>query len=582
MGINPGVLYKNLLLDLRDQFGDKVDFYQSSESLNPDATPREAAAFSILKSLLKKYLSKNTKKQDDAALAKFLIINSRCKEWEPCYQDSWDEVLVGELKNAIDDFFHPSGLPIGDSLEEFFHYGRTGPGSSIGSRSNNFYSKMFASPLTSTSKGLYFAYRSYLRNFPEWLNAENIRRENYGEAQVVAGNRLSFVPKNDQISRSICTEPSLNMFAQLGLGHIIEKRLLSAYGINLADQQFKNRELARKGSLGLGLITCDLSSASDSLSLKMLDFVMPRYMMNMLRFLRSPTALIRGATVELNMVSTMGNGFTFPLQTMLFSAVIMAAFRARGWTASSKLEGKGRKITFPRGREHGNWGVFGDDIICPDAIWPDVFRLLKFLGFQVNHDKTFVEGPFRESCGSDFFRGMNVRGVYVKRLDSKQDLFAVINQLNLFSTRTGIILKRCVQLLVDKTDRTFVPRWDNFDSGIMVPLSLVHKELKTHPGYQSFIYRRYEPIGMKIRILEGRIISPNRKLRLLYNPSGLFISFLQRSINSYSIGVRHDTVRYKRKLGVAPFWDAMPTVHPLSGWFDWLRWDTAVYLNLFG
>lgn len=572
MGLNPDALYQKLVLDLRDQFGDLVDFYKSAETLNPDATPREAAAFSILKSLLKKYLHKNSQKMDDAALAKFLAINSRCREWEPCYRDSWDEVLVGELKNTIYDFFHLNRrVPIFDTLDEFFHFGRTGPGSSIGSRSNNFYSKMFASPLTSTSKGLYQSYRSYLRNFPEWLNAENIRREHYGEAQVVSGNRLSFVPKNDQISRSICTEPSLNMFIQLGAGHVIEKRLLSAYGINLADQQFKNRELARKGSLGCGLVTCDLSSASDSLSLKMLDYVMPKHVMNMLRFMRSPTALIRGATVELNMVSTMGNGFTFPLQTMLFSAVVVTAFRARS-----------AKAIYPRGRETGNWGVFGDDIICPEEIWPDVLRLLSFLGFQVNHDKTFVEGPFRESCGSDFFRGVNVRGVYVKRLRSKQDLFAVINQLNLFSTRTGIILKRCVQYLVEKTDYTFVPRWDNHDSGIMVPLSVVHKHLRTHPSYQSLVYRRYEPIGMKIRILEGRIINPDRRLRLIYNPSGLFISFLQRSINSYSIGVRHDTVRYKRKLGIAPFWDAMPSVHPLSGWFNWLRWDTAVYLNLFG
>lgn len=567
----PAALYQNLVSDLRDQIGDLVDFYKSAETFNPDATPREVASFSILKSLLKKYISTNSQAQDDAALSKFLSINLRCQEWEPRYQDEWDYVLFGELRHAIDDFFHPQGTPIFDTLDEFFHYGRTGPGSSIGSRSNNFYSKMFASPLTSTSRGLYLAYRNYIKNFPEWINAENIRRETYGEAHIVPGNRLSFVPKDDKISRSICTEPSLNMFAQLGAGHIIERRLLSAYGISMANQPFKNRELARKGSLGLGLITCDLSSASDSLSLKMLESVLPRYVYNMLKFLRSPTALIRGATVELNMVSTMGNGFTFPLQTMLFSAVVMASFRARGI-----------KPVYPRGQDLGNWGVFGDDIICPDSIWPDVKRLLDILGFQINHSKTFVEGPFRESCGSDFFKGQNVRGVYVKRLQTKQDLFAVINQLNLFSTRTGLILRRCVQQLASKTDWTYVPRWDNHDAGIQVPGSFICKYLKTHRGFQSIAYRRYEPVGMKIRIMNNRILNPIRRRPLIYNPSGLFISFLQRSINSYSIGVRHDTVRYKRKLGIAPFWDALPSVHPLSGWFNWPRWETSVYFNLFG
>jgi hypothetical protein len=173
-----------------------------------------------------------------------------------------------------------------------------------------------------------------------------------------------------------------------------------------------------------------------------------------------------------------------------------------------------------------------------------------------------------------------VRGVYVKRLSSKQDLFAVINQLNLFSTRTGIVLKHCVQLLVEKTDRTYVPRWDNHDSGIMVPFSLVHKDLKYHKDFQSIVYRRYEPIGSKIRILESRIINPGRRLRLLYNPSGLFISFLQRSINSFSIGVRHDPVRYKRELSVAPSWDATVTTRP-SGRYSLEQHKVAIYRNLF-
>lgn len=570
MGVNPDALFRSLCADL-SQSGVDVDLYRSMTSLHPDATPRDAAAFSIIRSLLKKFERSNTKSQDDAALDKFLSINKDCSEWEPRFSDEWDAVLLGELKNTIYDFFHPSGVPIFDCLEEFLHYGRTGPGSSIGSRANNFYSKMFASPLTCTSPGLYEAYRNYIRNFPEWLNAENIRREHYGEACIVKGNRLSFVPKDDKISRSICTEPSLNMFFQLGAGHIIERRLLSAYGISMADQPFKNRELARQGSLGHGYVTCDLSSASDSLSLKMLALVLPKHVYDMLKLLRSPSSEVRRATVDLNMVSTMGNGFTFPLQTMLFSAVVVSSFRARG-----------EKAVYPRGGNFGNWGVFGDDIICPDYIWSDVRRLLTFLGFKINHDKTFVEGPFRESCGSDFFRGRNVRGVYVKRLHTKQDLFAVINQLNLFSTRTGLSLPKTVQLLVSNTEWLPVPRWDNFDSGIHVPLSLVHKDLKKHPDFQSVSYRRYEPLGLKIRILEGRIINPNRRRPLIYNPSGLFISFLQRSINSFSIGVRHDPIRYRRKLGVAPFWDAPPTIHPLSGWFNWQRWDTAVYLNLYG
>lgn len=571
MGAYPNVLFQNLLDDLHE--AGVPPYLLGMDNLPPDASHREASAWSLTRSLLKKYEKKNSEKQDQAALEKFRIINSRCAEWEPRYSDSWDEVLVGELRAHLWSFFHESGSPLFSSLEEFAHYGRTGPGSSIGARSNNFYSKMFASPLTCTRVGLYHAYKNYIRNFPEWANAEIIRHAHYGEAHVVAGNRLSFVPKDDKISRSICTEPSLNMFFQLGAGHVLERRLLKCYGISMAEQQFKNRELARRGSLGLGFVTCDLASASDSLAIKMLEFVMPKHVVDMLKYLRSPTSKCPdGQVLNLEMISTMGNGFTFPLQTILFSSVVVAAMRARDV-----------KIQFPRGREHGNFGVFGDDIICPDEVWPDVYRLLRFLGFRVNDDKTFVNGPFRESCGSDFFRGRNIRGVYVKRLTSPQDLFAVINQLNQFSTRTGIYLKRCVQYLAQKAGYCFVPRWDNFDSGIQVPFSMIPKQsLRFHKELQSVLYWRYEPIGARIRISENAVIVPRGAKPLIYNPSGLFMSFLQQSINSYSIGVRHDIVRYKRKQGVAPFWDATPSVHPLTGWFDWQRWETAVYFNLFG
>lgn len=573
MGACPKALYRNLRLDLQSRFGsDLVSLFEKLDSPPPDCSTHEVAGFSILKSLLKKYEAENTSECDSRALLKFLQINLDCESWVLELSSSWDEVLVGELKQAIYRFFYPEGQPIFDSLDQFLHYGRVGPGAAIGAKGGDFYTKMFSSPLSSTSKALYKSYKNYIRNFPEWTNAEFIRQEHFGEAYIVAGNRLSFVPKNDRISRTICIEPSLNMFIQLGAGHVIERRLLSAYGISMADQPFKNRELSRLGSLGHGLITCDLSSASDSMSLKMLREVLPRHVYHMLCLLRSKHCDIPGlGMTELNMVSTMGNGFTFPLQTMLFSAIVVAAFRARG------IEPR-----FPRGADFGNWGVFGDDIICPDYIWKDVFRLLTLLGFKVNYDKTFVEGPFRESCGSDFHQGINVRGVYVKRLQTQQDICSVVNQLNLFSTRTGIKLSRCVQYLLSKLSWLPVPRWDNSDAGIHVPFSLIRKETRIDKDTQSTLYRRYEPIGRKARISESGIWVPRSAKPRIYNPSGLFMSFLQGSINSYSFGIRHDSICYKRKLGISPHWDAIPTVHPLSGWFNWQRWETAVYLNHFG
>jgi hypothetical protein len=304
----------------------------------------------------------------------------------------------------------------------------------------------------------------------------------------------------------------------------------------------------------------------------MLRAVLPEDFYNLLGTLRSRYTMIPGlGHFELDMISTMGNGFTFPLQTMLFSAVVLAAF---------KLNQEVIRPLFPRGREWGNFGVFGDDIVVPRVIVDDVFRLLDILGFTINKDKTFVKGPFRESCGADYFRGRDIRGVYLKRLDTPQDLYVAINQLNLFSTKTGIALPKTVRVLLERVKFVPVPRWENDDAGIKVPFSMVRLPVDRHT--QSTLYSRFVAEGKKIRILERSIWVPKRHKPRIYNPYGLWVSFLQRSVNAYSIGVRHDPVRYKRKLGIAPSWDALPTTHPLAGWFNWQRWNTAVYLNLFG
>jgi len=360
------------------------------------------------------------------------------------------------------------------------------------------------------------------------------------------------------------------MFFQLGFAEILNSRLCDFWGINLKNQQFKNRELARKGSLDESFSTIDLSSASDSISLGMLDAVLPPSLMRWLRRYRSPISkLPDGRLLELNMVSTMGNGFTFSLQTVLFTGVVLAAMKLSGI-----------RPIFPRGNECGNFGVYGDDIICPSACTKKVLRLLKLLGFTPNGEKTFVEGQFRESCGEDFFQGVNVRGVYVKHLSSQQDRYSVINQLNLFSTRTGILLPRTVQHLLARVRFLPVPRFENDDAGVKVPLSMLRRPYKLDRNVQSIVYFCTRPRALRIRIGESALFTPRSAKRRIYNPSGLLISFLQGSVHSCSVSIRADRSVYETKRGVAPFWDALPTVHPLAGWFNWQRWESAAYLNL--
>jgi hypothetical protein len=572
MAIQPEEVVHLLELDLLEQGLLKLD------SLLPDMTIIEAAAFSLRKSIVSKWQYDNSQEADSKALVKFLASNKRCQDWSlPRFQtdcgpfkegdlqlDSYSEMLLNGFKAAVYSFWNRDGFPLIDSPIHMLEKARIGPGSNIDANGGDFYTKFFSSPLTGTTSSLYNWYRFYTSNFPEWSNAENIRIENYGTARIVKGSRLSFVPKNDKISRCICTEPTLNTYFQLGLGWHLERRLDERFGISLSTQQFKNRDLARLGSITDNLITLDLSSASDSISLSMLRETFPPDFVRWLEFSRCVETQIPGmGTHQLYMVSSMGNGYTFPLQTCIFSCVVAACLKFRG-------------IPLTKSKSTNSWGVFGDDIICPRIIARDVLRLLDLLGFVVNSDKSFVEGPFRESCGSDFYLGTNIRGVYLKTLETQASRYVAINQLLRFVTQHGIALSRVIGRIARESKYLPVPPWANSDSGIHTPISMARP--RKDKSTQSYFFICLEPVIPRIRVLEDRIVVPRRQKRRIYNPSGLLISFLQGSVDSYSIGFRTETVKYKRKRRIAPFW--VPSVGPPRDHqdygVDWGRWESVV------
>lgn len=559
MAIQPEEVVQLLETDLSEQG------FQKWDSLPPDASIREAAAFSIRKSIVTKWRYDNSDRADSEALRRFLAQNKKCEDWTlPREYDTWTEMLLNGFKTAVYDFWSREGFPLFDSPLDLFHEGRIGPGANIEARGGDFYTKFFSSPLTCTSVSLYHWYRRYTANFPEWFNAENKRIEHFGGARIVTGSRLSFVPKNDKVSRCICTEPTLNTYFQLGLAHHLELRLRERYGISLRQQQFKNRDLARLGSITDSLITLDLSSASDSISLSMVRQLFPPDFVRHLEMFRCrETQIPKMGTVQLHMLSSMGNGYTFPLQTMIFASVVAASARLRG-------------IPLGRAMSGNRWGVFGDDIICPREITRDVIHLLTLLGFTVNGDKSFVEGPFRESCGSDFYLGTNIRGVYLKDLSTQASRYSAINQLLRFETQHGIALRRLIRRLCENTEYLPIPPWANNDSGIQVPLSMSYR--RKDRATQSHFFMCLEPHLPRIRVLEDSIVVPRRQKRRIFNPSGLLISFLQGSVNSCTIGFRSETVKYRKKRRIAPYWgiSVIPPRDHSDYEVEWGRWESVV------
>jgi hypothetical protein len=533
-----------------------------------DLSVKEFAAGALLNAFLKKFQDGHTSEADAVALDTFTASNIRCGEWTIRDDRSLEEdLLLGLFKQTIYRFFNrgPNGHIL-SSITNILRDADVGPGSSVGSRGTDFYTKLFSGPLTGTSKSLYAIYANYADKVPFWRTAEQLRSDHFGDFNVVRGNRLSFVPKNVDTSRCICTEPLLNMFFQKGAGRILERRLKQFFGIDLATQQECNRDLARIGSMSERFCTIDLSAASDSVSLNMIRETFPADVVDWLELFRSPEVqLPSGDWVELNMISSMGNAYTFPLETIIFASVVSAAYQMK-----DKFLKKGYSVDCKYNAEDGvfvqtkrlpNFGVFGDDIIVEHEHYRHTVMLLELLGFSVNAEKSFSQGPFRESCGGDYFRGHPVRGVYIKSLRTQASRYVAINRLNEWSALHGIPLRRTIKRLVKSVRYLPVPLDENDDAGIKVPFHMV-ANLRKDKDTQSVLYRRWVSVQKKIAIKDGALKLPRGARSRIYNGDGLLVAALRGDVRSFRLGSRLGPTTYRTKEAVTHNWDLLP---PISG-----------------
>lgn len=527
---------------------------------------QEYACGALLTAFLKKFQDGHVGAADNCALDKFVASNVQCGEWKVRDDRSLEEdLLLGLFKQEVYRFFNrgPNGHIL-SSMTNILKNAVTGPGSSVGARGTDFYTKMFSGPLTGTSKALYAIFARHITNIPYWSSAETLRADQYGEFQVVRGNRLSFVPKNVDTSRCICTEPLLNMYFQQGVKYLLEKRLRQYFGIDLSNQQECNRDLARIGSMAENYCTIDLSSASDTVSLSMIRETFPADVVSWLELFRSPEVqLPSGDWMELKMISSMGNAYTFPLETIIFACVVSAAYQMKDMNLKkgygSNYQYEPEDGVFVQTRRLPNFGVFGDDIIVGKEHYRHTVMLLDLLGFSVNAEKSFSQGPFRESCGGDFFRGHPVRGVYIKTLRTQASRYVAINRLNEWSALQGIPLRRTIKRLMKSVRYLPVPLYENDDSGVKVPYSMV-EGLKKDRDLQSIKYRRWESVSQKIKIKDGALKLPKGSRSRIYNADGLLIAALRGDVRLDSIGSRLGPARYRAKEAVTPNWDWLPPI----------------------
>lgn len=198
----------------------------------------------------------------------------------------------------------------------------------------------------------------------------------------VPGARVTTVPKDLVVDRVIECDAFCNMCCQLTIDGSIKKMIQEYWGIDLLQSQTIHQLMLRDDRNS----TIDFSNASNSTWLSVVEwFFQGTTFFKHLVQTRCGLVEIRNYEDEdfyfhhLNMLSPMGNGYTFSVMTLILLAV---------------------------GRELDDFcHVYGDDVIIDNDVAPLALETYNFIGYKVNATKTFLDSPFRESCGGFFHSG---------------------------------------------------------------------------------------------------------------------------------------------------------------------------------
>jgi hypothetical protein len=322
-------------------------------------------------------------------------------------------------------------------LEEFLESAYWGPGATTLQKARDASATNKFQCETGITRDLYDLLPSdLLRQFyPTWI--DHISEVGFPNFQV--GNKVITVPKDATENRTIAIEPGLNLWFQLAVGEMIKKRLLRC-GVDLRYQSDHpkggktNQSLAYHSSKTGVNATIDFSSASDSISTGVIrelflntviydgeEVVLPTWH-SVMDSCRSHYGLQGGTQRKWEKFSSMGNGFTFPLESLLFYAVASCCVDHYASMTGHKPEGE--------------VSVYGDDVIIP-VVCLDTFSLMSdFYGFTINAKKSHYSSQFRESCGGHFYRGADVKPVFLKEhLSDVLSVYKLANNVRRFAHR---------------------------------------------------------------------------------------------------------------------------------------------------
>jgi hypothetical protein len=285
-----------------------------------------------------------------------------------------------------------------------------------------------------------------------------------------ASCKITTVLKTAKTKRIIAGEPGMNSWFQLGIGSMVVRRL-QRVGVDLTDQSV-NQEFARLASLQGGVATVDQTSASDLIARAVPEALLPRRWFSVMDSCRSHFGIHNGSLpLQLEKFSSMGNGFTFPLQSLIFYSMAYAVLEYEG-----KLD------------QVNQINAYGDDIIIPVDSVVLFSALCDFYGFKMNIRKTYYSGYFRESCGCHYFAGVDAKPIYLRdRLAKVQDVYLLANSVRRSRPNKSRSVRELWDFLVSSVPKSLrfrIP--DRFgDGGFISPFDEATPPKARH-GFEGF------------------------------------------------------------------------------------------------
>ena len=412
-------LVNNELLAFVDSFGSShANYARNFHKVGDDLRADHVHHLVRLGRFLKKFEKPELGNQDDlhqSTVARWLATDhelSRITE-ATLIRGAFDDIRIIRMKRLIHDWCNLFEMRLEDAW--------VGPGETYRSSGGDVsaYGKFLKHERWTVTRDCYPFFESVIRhNRPlrRWALEEGRKKlESMGVpedsqtfercleslVEIVLGARITTVPKNNEKRRPINIEPFGNSMLQHAIGAGLE-RVLASIGNDLKTGQDKHRDRIKNDDVA----TIDLSDASDRVSVELVRFLFPERVFSVLEAIRSKCTEVDGVYIRTNKISCQGNGFTFPLMTI----ILLAACKACGDDESS---------------------VYGDDIIVKNDVATNVIQLIEKLGFKVNHEKSFVSRQFRESCGGFYYRGY-IRCFDIAWVTNFPELCSTLNKVLLY------------------------------------------------------------------------------------------------------------------------------------------------------